>query len=282
VTEAWDEAAWQRLAAELRAWQEAGRVATFWWRDDDAGPPDPALDRLLRLATTAEVPLGLAVVPAWLDPAVADQLRAAPAAVAILQHGTAHANHETAASQPGARKVRPAECGPARPAAVVLAELAEGWQRLAQSVGPRGLPVFVPPWNRIAPAVTAGLPAAGYRALSTFGPRPAAEAAPGLRQVNCHADPIVWREAKRFAGAAATLDRLRAHLADRREGRADRAEPTGLLTHHHALSPEGWAFLEGLVERLRRHSAGAFPPIAALIEPEGQATPAAAPPGAAR
>jgi hypothetical protein len=254
MTGAWDEAAWARLADELARWADSGRPATFWWRDDDAGASHPALTRLLALAGALDLPLVVAVVPAWLTADVAAQLRGAPAGVVVWQHGLAHQNHEPARDAAG-RKVKGAELGPARPAAAALADLAAGWPRLAAAVGPRLAPGLVPPWNRIAPAVLAGLPALGYRVLSTFGPRAAALAAPGLRQVNCHADPIVWREGRRFAGAAVVLERLCGHLADRREGRADPDEPTGLLTHHQAMDEPGWAFLAEALARLRGRAA---------------------------
>jgi hypothetical protein len=260
----WDEAAWAAFARELRAWRDAGRVATFWWRDDDAGRPDPGFERLLALAATTGQPLGLAVVPAWLTPEVAAALHEVPPRVTVLQHGWAHANHEPASAPPGAGKPKPAECGAARPAAAVLAEASAGWARLTAAVGARALPVFVPPWNRIAPAVRDGLTAAGYRALSTFGPRDPRDVS-GLRQLNCHADPVVWREGKRFAGCAATLERLRDHLAARREGRVDPTEPTGLLTHHRDMAADFWGFLEEWLTRLRDHPAVRFPPIPALI-----------------
>ena len=264
MSKAWDEPAWQAFAAELDAWVSQGRQASFWWRDDDAGRPGPALERLVSLAADVALPLGLAVVPAQLTPEVTGAIRAAPGPVVVLQHGFAHANHETAIP-PGQQKLRPAECGTARPAQAVLAELAEGGTGLKTAFGSRFLPVFVPPWNRIAPAVSAGLPRLGYRALSAFGPRAVAEPVPGLLQVNCHADPIVWREDKRFAGASATLERLRAHLAARREGHADPSEPTGLLTHHRDMDPMCWAFLEELLGRLRTHPAVTFPPLPSLL-----------------
>jgi len=264
MTAAWDEVAWAAFAGELRAWQDAGRMATFWWRDDDAGRPHPGFERLVALTAKTAQPLGLAVVPAWLTPEVAGVLRDAPHHVAMLQHGWAHANHESASS-PGAGKPKPAECGAARPPAVVLAEAAAGWDRLSTAVGARLLPVFVPPWNRIAPTVLEGLPAAGYRALSAFGPRDPRESAPGLQQLNCHADPVLWRDGKRFAGCAATLERLRDHLVARREGRTDPTGPTGLLTHHRDMTPDFWEFVEEWLTRLRDHPAAGFPAITALI-----------------
>ena len=261
---AWDESAWQALVAELDAWVSQACRASFWWRDDDAGRPDPAFGRLLSLATDLALPLGLAVVPAWLTPEVAEAIRATGASVAVLQHGFAHANYETEI-QPGERKVRPAECGTARPTEAVLAEIAEGGACLKAAFGTRFLPVFVPPWNRIAPAVSAGLPRLGYRALSAFGSRAVAGPVPGLLQINCHADPIVWREGKRFAGAGAMLELLRAHLLARREGLADPAEATGLLTHHRDMDPAFWGFLEELLHRLRSHPAVTFPPLSSLL-----------------
>jgi len=264
MSEAWDEGAWQALSGELGAWQREGRPASFWWRDDDAGRPDSALDRLLCMAANVGLPLGLAVVPAWLTNGVAEAIRVAPQSVVVLQHGFSHTNHETEIP-PGERKVRPAECGMARPARVTLDEAVEGARRLRAAFGSRYLPVLVPPWNRIAAEVLAGLPGAGYQALSTFRPRPTAEPVPGLLQVNCHVDPILWRQGKRFAGAAGTLEGLRAHLAARRRGQVDPAEPTGLLTHHRDMEEPCWDFLAELLARLRSHPAVTFPPLPLLL-----------------
>lgn len=48
---------WEAFAAEIAAWRDAGLEVEFWWRDDDAGRPTPALDRLLRTASRNDVPL---------------------------------------------------------------------------------------------------------------------------------------------------------------------------------------------------------------------------------
>ena len=259
---AWSEAGWDAVARELDAWAEGGRPATLWWRDDDAGPVTPALARLLALAGETGLPRALAVVPAWLTDDGAALVEAAPAGVAVLQHGYAHVDRE-AAGPPGGRPRR-AECGPARPAAAVLDEVETGRARLAP-LGSRLQPAFVPPWNRIAPAVIAGLPSLGFRTLSCYGPRPADVAAPRLRQVNTHVDPVRWHDGRRFLGAEASLGQLRDHLAARRRGAADPGEPTGLLTHHPVLDPPGWAFLARLLGRLRAHPAVSWPGLAGLL-----------------
>ena len=84
--------AWRALARELDAWSDAGRPATFWWRDDDAGDDAPAFARLLSLAEQHHIPLSVAAIPQAVTGAAAARLCGAPD-VAALQHGYAHINH---------------------------------------------------------------------------------------------------------------------------------------------------------------------------------------------
>jgi hypothetical protein len=265
VTDAADRAAWDRLRAELDRWPAGG--ATFWWRDDDAGAAAPAFDQLLGLVRAHGTPLALAVVPAWLDEPVAAAIDASPGGLRVLQHGYAHRNHEPPAPDGGRGK--PAELGAARPPDAALAELGAGWARLEALVPTRLRPGLVPPWNRIAPAVRDRLPGTGYRMLSTFGPRATRLAAPGLRALNTHVDPIQWRADKRFGGTAWTLDQITAHLDARRVGRADPAEPTGLLTHHRDLTAPAWSALDQILAGLRAHPAVTFPALDPLVDTGG-------------
>ncbi|HZU89888.1 MAG TPA: hypothetical protein VE993_11575, partial [Stellaceae bacterium] len=62
-------ASWPELCGELDRWGAAGRVATLWWRDDDATAPNDRLDRLLAIA--GEAPVTLAVIPALAAPELA-------------------------------------------------------------------------------------------------------------------------------------------------------------------------------------------------------------------
>ncbi|MBM3534841.1 MAG: hypothetical protein FJX60_17575 [Alphaproteobacteria bacterium] len=228
---------WEDFGWELDAWGKAGRLATLWWRDDDAVAPSAALDRLNTLGRAHRVIPALAVVPRTAEPALPGE--------ALLQHGYAHTNH-------GVKKK--AELGADRPAATVAGELASGRRRLLDLFAGRVLPVLAPPWNRIAPEVVALLPGLGFRGLSTYRPRERAEAAPGLLQVNTHADIIDWRE-RRFVGDEVALGALIGHLADRREGGADAAEPTGVLTHHLVHDAPAWSFLDRLFTVTRAHPA---------------------------
>ena len=246
-----------RLDDELARWADGGREATLWWRDDDAVAMTPALAPLLELARAHEVPVALAVVPAALDGSLVAAVASTPQCT-VVQHGYAHRNHA-----PAATKSR--ELGADRPLESVIAELGAGSGRLRAAFGPRFEPVLVPPWNRIDPAVVAVLPAQGYTGLSTFGPRARREAAPGVVRCNAHADPIAWHDGRRFVGAERALDAVLEHLAQRRQGAADRDEPTGLLTHHLVFDAEAWRFVGALLARTKRHPAARWVGVAEAV-----------------
>ena len=234
--------AWDALARELDLWGAEGRTATFWWRDDDATVPTPALAALR--AAAGGIPIALAVIPAGATLELAGELRNWPAA-SVLQHGLAHANHET----PPTKKT---ELGAARPARHVTADLARGWELLAPF---DPLPVLVPPWNRISPDLIGRLPALGYVGLSTFTPRSRPFPVPGLLQVNTHVDLIDWRGGGGFAGTDGVIAAAIRHLYARRSGAADPDEPTGLLTHHLVHDAACQEFLERFTAATCQHPA---------------------------
>jgi peptidoglycan/xylan/chitin deacetylase (PgdA/CDA1 family) len=241
---------WRELEEELGRWRDAGRVADFWWRDDDASTLSTGLQRLLSLSARNAVPLALAVVPLEAAPELFAGLGAS-----VLMHGTDHRNR----AAPGEKKT---EFAAAEPEAEAIARLSAARERLARQAGASFLPVLAPPWNRFKRALAARLPAAGLHGLSAYGPRAAAEAAPGIRQVNTHVDLIDWRGTRGFAGEDAALRAAVKHLAARRSGAVDAAEPTGWLTHHALHDAAAQAFLERLFERTRSLGARWLDPVA--------------------
>jgi hypothetical protein len=243
---------WAELEEEIGRWQALGRTVDLWWRDDDAVEATPALERLLALHETTNVPLALAVVPARATPGLAERLAGLlerTPGVDVLQHGYAHANH-------AARGDRKIELGAERPAMMVLGELGTGWLALERLFGGRALPVMVPPWNRIAPGLVPALPEIGFRGLSSFGPRARPQPVRGLTQINTHVDLIQWKAGRVFVGAADALDQLVRALARARE---QGPEPVGILSHHLAMDEPGWDFLKSFWGRI-----GAVPGIRIL------------------
>lgn len=221
----------QRLRKALDLAAEAGRPVRLWWRDDDAVAATPALDRLLDIA--GDRPILVAAIPAKAEPSLGRRLLETKAA-SLAVHGLTHADHAP-------RGEKSAEFGPHRPLADLCRD-AETALRLARRHLPadRLLPVFVPPWNRIAPALAAGLAAIGYEGLSAAGGPPVA----GLARVDAGLDLIDWRGTRSLRDPEAILAAIATHA----EGGSER--PLGLLTHHLAHDGAVWDFLAELIPLL--------------------------------
>lgn len=220
---------WTPLRAELGLWRREGMPLPVWWRDDDAVADTPELSQLLRLSGELEVPVHVAVIPALVE----DSLPSALETAVPLVHGWQHISH----SPQGVKK---AEFGQPRGGAVD--ELMQALAVMRAQFGKTLLPIFVPPWNRIDAALTDHLRGAGYAGLSTYGPRKAPLAAEGVAQINTHIDPIFWRGHRGIADPETLITGIVETLRDRRMGRADGAEPLGLLTHHLVHTEGVWGF----------------------------------------
>ena len=245
---------WRAVEDELARWTELGRRCALWLRDDDAVAASPELDRLIQRCEQAGIPLGLAVIPADAERSLADAL-ADHACVTPLVHGWSHADH----AAPGAKKC---EFGPERTPEIRQAEVERGLSTLRSLFGARLLPLFVPPWNRMAPDMPARLSVAGYRAVSAFGPPPPKQ--DDFAWVNTHLDLIDWHGTRSAVSLDALLDLLCRELRDRREGRRDPAEPIGLLTHHRVHDTAIWDLLDRLLDRLTGHPAVEWPAVESL------------------
>lgn len=233
---------WTPLDSELEQWRAAGLVLPLWWRDDDAIQPTQALGQLAALSERLELPVHIAVIPARAEPALARAVAAHPRLIPVV-HGWAHRSH----APEGQKK---AEFGAHRPLDQILSEAETGLTRLRDLFADALRPMFVPPWNRIAPQIEQGLPDLGYTMISTYLPRPAPLAAPGLTQINTHLDPIDWRGTRSLVPPERLIAQIAGQLADRRTGRADAEEPYGILTHHLVHDRAIWEFTAALLTRL--------------------------------
>jgi hypothetical protein len=230
-----DAGLWRPLVAELARWQEAGRVADFWLRDDDAVEPSAALDRLFALTGAAAVPVTLAVIPALVGKNLAERA-AAESGVTAAVHGWSHENHA-----PSGEKRQ--ELGPHRPADVVLAELGDAKIIVDSLFGPLALPMLVPPWNRIDEALLPSLPGLGFTVLSAFGP-----AAGPLKCLNTHVDLMGWKGERKGKEHGALVGEIAAELQQRLD--TGNNEPIGLLSHHLVHDETAWSFLLGLFDTM--------------------------------
>lgn len=234
---------WTTLDAELAAWDQVGLILPLWWRDDDAIEPTPALDQLGAMADRLGLPVHLAVIPAFAQKTLVAAIGDRPLIPVV--HGWSHHNH----APEGHKK---AEYPTNRPLEDMTDEVAESLAILTNLFGDALCPIFVPPWNRIAPDLIAELPAIGFTVLSTFTPRGQATAAPDLARINTHLDPIAWHAGKSLVDPNALIAQVTRQLADRRSGAADNAEPYGILTHHLVHDAAIWDFTEQIISRLMR------------------------------
>ncbi|MCB8820138.1 glycosyltransferase [Microvirga rosea] len=237
---------WAPLGEALRRARDRGRAVRFWWRDDDAVAATPQLERLLSLSDRFQAGLALACVPMGLEPSLAQRLSASERAAALV-HGLGHVNHA-----PGGEKK--AEFGPHRPLETLVREAGDALVRSRAVLGDRLLPVFVPPWNRIAPALIDRLPQAGYSALSTFRDRDSARPVKGLTVINTHVDPIDWHGTRSLIDPSTIIRNLADAVERRVSGHADVEEPVGLLTHHLVHDERVWTFCENLLVYLSRNN----------------------------
>lgn len=236
---------WPALMSELDLQAEQGRRIRLWLRDDDAIAPSPELDRLIALSERHGVPVLLATIPLLAQDALARRLEQVPL-LAPCQHGCRHLNHAPA----GEKKV---EIGRHRAADAVLAEIETGRRRLADLFGARALPVFVPPWNRMDPALAARLPAIGFTGLSLFrGFRLGPEGGPRL--VNSDLDIMDWHGGRIGRQACDLIAEMTAALALRRRS-CDEKLAYGLLLHHRDHDAAAWGFIDDLLSRIAAHPA---------------------------
>lgn len=228
---------WGALTAELDRWHEAGRVASFWLRDDDATVPTTALDLLLEGARRHGVPVTLAVIPQPTDRALADRLQDLDT-ISVLVHGWSHHNHA-----PGGKKKQ--ELGVERPRCDVFDTLRQGFEKLSGLHASRFVPVLVPPWNRIDPSLLPDLASLGYRALSVFGP----EKPEAIPCVNTHVDVMDWHGTR----GGRPADRLVEEIIARLRHQFAQGGSMGLLTHHLVHDAAVWTFLEDLFAATTSH-----------------------------
>lgn len=243
----------RELTGHLDWFAERGRKVRFWWRDDDAIEPTPALGRMLELANRHDVDLALAVIPKDATEALAERLKNEPHAL-VLQHGWQHRNFQ--------RKdlgEKAAELGSRRDPDELMAELMQGRDRLKALFGDRFIPAMVPPWNRIDPGISRRLPGIGLSGLSTF----TWHNFPRAHQVQSHVDILKWKKQVRFIGWRSAHLRFDLQLTRRRN---TNSEPLGLLTHHLVHDEASFEFLEVFLEIAAHHEGAEWPSVRRLLE----------------
>lgn len=213
---------------------------SVFFRADDIGAGGRAFETLCRLFRHHGVPLGMAVVPAWLSDIRKKQLfEAAPLEEPLWgwhQHGWRHVNWQ--------RSGKNSEFGEHRPHDKQLRDISQGRKKMAEIFGERFTPIFTPPWNRLSTATLRILQELDFKGVSIVKPLPRGlKPAVTLKTLRIHLD-LHTRKAK---DGAADFQTLLAELSSLL-GKNDMA---GIMIHHHRMNHFSFEFLHELLNILK-------------------------------
>ncbi len=229
-----------QLAAALE--RGAGsHTPTIFFRADDIGAGGRAFEEMCRTFRAHNVPLAMAVVPAWISSARREQLfEAAPLDESLWgwhQHGWRHVNWQ--------RIGKKSEFGEQRPFDKQYRDILQGRKKMQEIFGDRFVEVFSPPWNRMSHTTLKTLQQLEFKGVSLAGPLPRGARTPStLKNLRIHID-LHTRKAKDpsedFKDLLEELNSLQ-----------HKREPAGIMVHHHRMTSFAFEFLDELLYLLSK------------------------------
>ncbi len=246
---------WRQELASALACDLGSHPPNLFFRADDIGAGGWAFHALCQLFRHHNIPLALAVVPAWLTGTRAEQLFAAAPLEEPLwgwhQHGWRHMN-----CQPTGEK---SEFGEQRPAEKQCRDICLGLKKMTQIFGERLVPVFTPPWNRLPISTLRILQELNFKAVSMTKPFPSTiKPGIGLKNLRIQLD-LHTRKAK--DGRADFL-----HLLDELSNLLTKKEPVGIMLHHQRMPLFAFEFLNELLHCFKHKVRARFSSFADLLE----------------
>lgn len=229
----------QSLEKGLQAGKNRRPIPVFF-RADDIGVLSHSFAAMLKSFSSFQVPLCLAVVPAWITQsrwsAMAQFCDRSSSLWCWHQHGWNHHNHEVSGKK--------YEFGPSRTTSDIKHDLVRGRDRLQDILGPMFSPYFTPPWNRCSFETIRILGDTGFKALSrSSGAQP--ESSPLLSDLNINVDLHTRKElnsADCLAGLAGELEK------------AAYTGRIGIMIHHQRMNGKAFELLDGLLDIVSKHA----------------------------
>ncbi len=238
-------ALWNAFPADLEQHLEhvldtAPRDCRIFFRADDVAVPGKAMARMLEIFRTHEIPLCMAVVPAWLNASRWQELRAMAKDSSLWcwhQHGWRHHNHQT--------RGKKGEFGDERTETAKQADIERGRDKLSELMGPAFQPYFTPPWNRFDQQTAAILARTGFHAVSrSAGEGKKVPLPPELPDLFINTDLHTRNETDPALGWDALFAELEEALATGR---------CGVMLHHQRTNPAAFDFLDLLLQKVASH-----------------------------
>lgn len=231
---------WREQLDQAVARIAEGQLPPLFFRADDIGAAGQAFDALCKLFRNYQVPLAMAVVPAWLSDARQGRIfSSAPLEEPLWswhQHGWRHINWQQNGPE--------CEFGNDRAPERQHEDILQGRQKMERIFGQHFVPVFTPPWNRLSAATVKILRNLQFRGISTTTPLP-----PGIRlPYDFHCLP-----ARLFLHARTCKDPLEDmdNLLDDFTALVQCKQPAGIVIHHQRMTPFAFEFLEHMLYNLK-------------------------------
>lgn len=218
---------------QIRAAMADIEIKVFF-RADDIAVPSKNFSKMMALFLKHQIPLCLAVVPAWMTEkrwkATAEFREKGKALFCWHMHGYRHMNHEP--------KGKKQEFGPARSPQAVLNDLTRGQKRLQTIMGKDLTRVFTPPWNRCSMDAMMMLKKACFAGISrSHGSLPLAPE--GLKDIPVHVDLHTRKEKSGEEGLQNLLEEFKTGLT---------SGTCGIMLHHMCMNDRAFLLLEYLLE----------------------------------
>ncbi len=212
----------------------------IFFRADDIGVRSHAFDLLCRLFRSYEVPLAMAVIPAWLGEARQEKLfQSAPMDEELWswhQHGWRHIDWQKCGPK--------SEFGSDRTSDRQRQDIFQGLVKMERIFGPDFLRVFTPPWNCFSPVTLKLLQKLDFKGVSASDPFP-----PGVKFSHGMQNlPVRLDLHARKSKDAATDFSL---LIDQFLALSKAGGPTGIMIHHQRMSPFAFQFLDRMIYNLK-------------------------------
>jgi len=211
-----------------------------FFRADDVAVPGDNCRQMMDLFIAHNIPLHMAVTPAWLTQARWNVLKDWAGDSEVFcwhQHGWQHRSHQTSGKN--------SEFGNQRPAADKKADLAKGHKRLTSIMGPSFFPAFTPPWNRFDAQTGEALTELGYACVSrSAGERRKVPLPDTLPDIPINVDLHTRNEVDSDHGWDALANEFEAGIQTGR---------IGIMLHHQRMNPAAMDFLDTCLSRVANH-----------------------------
>lgn len=218
----------------------APRESMVFFRADDVAVPGKNMARMLEIFRENNMPLCMAVVPAWLHRQRWAELHRQAGDSSQWcwhQHGWRHRNHQS--------KGKKGEFGNERAAAAKKTDLAKGRERLTEIMGSTFQPFFTPPWNRFDEETGHILRDLDFTGVSrSAGELKKVPLPEDLPDLFINVDLHTRNEACPAEGWGALLKEFEAALATGR---------CGIMLHHQRANTAAFDFLDLLLKAVATH-----------------------------